>query len=170
MSSHEVPSLTAFTSHSKSFLTSSHSYHLADKARFFSSPLQICYFLATGNVMKFLFTPFKFSFHLFSFLCCHSNCKLLCLSPLFLRHCSFPFPSNPCQPGILFICSRPVTQLIFAIQLFSQPVTICSRILVRKFLHFFFPPSCIIILVILDGIQVFFRTLAGFFSAVALVF
>lgn len=68
MLSHEVPLMTAFTFHSKSFLTSRH-YHPAEKATFFPPHCRpiISSIYILGNVMKFLFTPFKLSFSCLSF-------------------------------------------------------------------------------------------------------
>lgn len=135
-SSYEVQSTTGFTFQSKSFLIPNHYITWQIKQRFFSSLLQTHYFLAIGNVVKFLFTPFTLSFHLFFFLCCHSNCNLLWFSLFFLRQLLLlSFPLQPVS-AFLFIRSKPFTQLFPVIQLCSQLVTTCFRLpLLRKFLH-----------------------------------
>lgn len=170
MLSHEVPLMTAFTFHSKSFLTSRH-YHPAEKATFFSSPLQTHYFfhLYSWECHEILIYSLQIVLQLFVFLCCQSNSKCLCFS-LSSREtcCFFPSPYKLFQPGI--ICSRPLTWFISIIQLFSQPVTTCFRILLRKFLHLFFPPLVVSFCLsltaskCLSGLQHLFQLLLQFLS------
>lgn len=61
VSSREVQSMTGFTSHSKRCLTFSRYITWQIKQHFFSLPMQTHYFLASGNVMRFLITSFKLS-------------------------------------------------------------------------------------------------------------
>lgn len=95
-------------------------------------------FLSHWNVTKFLVTLIKLSFHLLAFLWCHMYFYGASSSGFpSLERLPASFPCNLFQSGTGFVCRRHFTQLIFVIQLFSQPVTICLAYCLENSCTFF---------------------------------